>query len=168
MPGSPPLHRPGPAVTATVEETAAPSADRTDPVPEGGWFRRLVGYCLRHRADLIGAFGAALIGSVIAAGVPLLTREVVDRVVAGAESGRPVDVTPFLVALVLAGVLRFAAGFVRRYLAGRLSLDVQLDLRDDVAVALSRLDGPGQDRLQTGQTVSRSISDITLDRKSVV
>ncbi|MCZ2813102.1 ABC transporter ATP-binding protein [Modestobacter sp. VKM Ac-2979] len=162
MPGSPPLYRPGPAVTATVEETAAPSADRTDPVPAGGWFRRLVGYCLRHRADLIGAFGAALFGSVIAAGVPLLTREVVDRVVAGAESGRPVDVTPFLVALVLAGVLRFAAGFVRRYLAGRLSLDVQLDLRDDVAVALSRLDGPAQDRLQTGQTVSRSISDITL------
>ncbi|GAA4752001.1 ABC transporter ATP-binding protein [Modestobacter marinus] len=149
-------------MTATVEQTAAPSADRTDPVPEGGWFRRLVGYCLRHRSDLIGAFGAALIGSVIAAGVPLLTREVVDRVVAGAESGRPVDVTPFVVALVLAGVLRFAAGFVRRYLAGRLSLDVQLDLRNDVAAALSRLDGPGQDRLQTGQAVSRSISDITL------
>jgi len=126
-------------------------------VPEGGWLKRLVGYCLRHRGDLVGAFTAALVGSVIAAVAPLLTRAVVDRVVAG-DAG----VTPFVVALVLAGLLRFGSGFVRRYLAGRLSLDVQFDLRNDVHAALSRLDGPGQDRLQTGQAVSRSISDITL------
>ncbi|WP_222193350.1 ABC transporter ATP-binding protein [Modestobacter italicus] len=148
-------------MTATVQAPGRRTVP-VEPVPEGGWFRRLVGYCLRHRRDLVGAFTAALVGSVIAAGVPLLTREVVDRVVAGAEAGTPVDVTPFVVALVLAGVLRFAAGFVRRYLAGRLSLDVQVDLRNDVATALSRLDGPAQDRLSTGQTVSRSISDITL------
>ena len=59
-------------------------------------------------------------------------------------------------------MLRFAAGFVRRYLAGRLSLDVQMDLRNDVHAALARLDGPEQDRMQTGQTVSRAISDVTL------
>ncbi|WP_222267613.1 ABC transporter ATP-binding protein [Modestobacter marinus] len=128
----------------------------------GGWLRRLTGYCLRHRGDLVGAFAAALVGSVIAAGVPLLVRAVVDRVVAGVQDGGPVDVTPFLVALVAAGALRFAAGFVRRFLAGRLSLDVQMDLRNDVHAALGRLDGPGQDRLHTGQTVSRAISDVTL------
>jgi ATP-binding cassette subfamily B protein len=149
-------------VTATVQQPAGTRGRPADPPPEGGWLRRLVGYCLRHRGDLIGAFAAALVGSVIAAVVPLLTRAVVDRVVAGAGSGRAVDVTPFVVALVLAGALRFAAGFVRRYLAGRLSLDVQFDLRNDLAAALSRLDGPAQDRLQTGQTVSRAISDVTL------
>ncbi|SDP48504.1 ATP-binding cassette, subfamily B [Klenkia soli] len=120
--------------------------------------RRLVGYCLRHRGDLVGAFAAALVGSVIAAGVPLVVRAVVDDVVAGGTS----SVAPYVWLLVVAGVVRFAAGFTRRYLAGRLSLDVQYDLRNDVAVALSRLDGPGQDRLQTGQVVSRSISDVTL------
>ena len=120
--------------------------------------RRLVGYCLRHRGDLVGAFAAALVGSVIAAGVPLVVRAVVDDVVAGGAR----SVAPYVWLLVAAGVVRFAAGFVRRYLAGRLSLDVQYDLRNDVAEALSRLDGPGQDRLQTGQVVSRSISDVTL------
>src|SRR3954447_6380635 len=35
-------------------------------------------------------------------------------------------------------------------------------MRDDVHAALGRLDGPGQDRLQTGQVVSRAISDVTL------
>ncbi|GHE13388.1 ABC transporter ATP-binding protein [Klenkia taihuensis] len=120
--------------------------------------RRLVGYCLRHRGDLVGAFAAALVGSVIAAGVPLVVREVVDDVVAGGAQ----SVTPYVWLLVGAGAVRFAAGFTRRYLAGRLSLDVQYDLRNDVAVALSRLDGRGQDRTQTGQVVSRSISDVTL------
>ncbi len=123
-----------------------------------GWLRRLVGYCLRHRGDLVGAFAAALVGSVIAAGVPLVVRQVVDDVVAGGAQ----SVAPYVWLLVLAGVVRFAAGFTRRYLAGRLSLDVQYDLRNDVAVALSHLDGPGQDRTQTGQVVSRSISDVTL------
>src|SRR4051812_44250463 len=149
-------------VTATAEKAAAHRSGPAEAGPPGGWLRRLIGYCLRHRGDLYGAFGAALIGSVIAAVVPLLIRAVVDRVVAGSGSGTAVDVTPFVVALVAAGTLRFAAGFTRRYLAGRLSLDVQMDLRNDVAAALSRLDGPGQDRLQTGQAVSRSISDVTL------
>jgi ATP-binding cassette subfamily B protein len=149
-------------VTATAERAAARRSGPADQPEQGGWLRRLIGYCLRHRADLYGAFAAALAGSVIAAVVPLLTRAVVDRVVAGASAGVAADVTPFVAALVLAGALRFGAGFVRRYLAGRLSLDVQMDLRNDVAAALSRLDGPGQDRLQTGQVVSRSISDVTL------
>ena len=150
-------------MTATVEQVARPPARPAEaPVPEGGWLRRLLGYCLRHRFDLFGAFGAALVGSVIAAVVPLLTRAVVDRVVAADAAGTTATVTPFVVALGAAGVLRFGAGFVRRYLAGRLSLDVQMDLRDDVAAALARLDGPAQDRLQTGQAVSRSISDVTL------
>ncbi|PZA19025.1 ABC transporter ATP-binding protein, partial [Modestobacter versicolor] len=149
-------------MTATVAETTGTRGAAPAPPPEGGWLKRLVGYCLRHRGDLIGAFAAALVGSVIAAVAPLLTRAVVDRVVAASGSGTAAHVTPFIVALVLAGVLRFAAGFVRRYLAGRLSLDVQMDLRNDLAAALSRLDGPAQDRLQTGQTVSRAISDVTL------
>ncbi len=149
-------------MSATVEQVAPPAtAQRQAPAPEG-WLRRLIGYCLRHRFDLFGAFAAALVGSVIAAVVPLLTRAVVDRVVAAGSSGAAVHVTPFVVALVGAGALRFGAGFVRRFLAGRLSLDVQYDLRNDLAASLSRLDGPGQDRLQTGQTVSRSISDVTL------
>jgi len=149
-------------VTATAPPAPGTRGRPTAPPPEGGWLKRLVGYCLRHRGDLIGAFAAALVGSVIAAVAPLLTRAVVDRVVDAAGSGRAADVTPFVLALVGAGALRFAAGFVRRYLAGRLSLDVQFDLRNDLAAALSRLDGPAQDRLQTGQTVSRAISDVTL------
>ena len=48
--------------------------------PAQGWLRRLVDYCLRHRTDVLIAFGAAVLGSVIAALTPLVARHVVDLV----------------------------------------------------------------------------------------
>ena len=68
-------------MTATQQQVVGTRGLPAAPPPEGGWLTRLVGYCLRHRGDLIGAFAAALAGSVIAAVAPLLTRAVVDRVV---------------------------------------------------------------------------------------
>ncbi|MFY9806420.1 MAG: ABC transporter ATP-binding protein, partial [Pseudonocardiaceae bacterium] len=56
----------------------------------------------------------------------------------------------------------FGTAFVRRYLGGRLSLDVQHDLRTAVFAAVQKLDGPKQDSLRTGQVVSRAISDLQL------
>ena len=51
---------------------------------------------------------------------------------------------------------------MRRYSGGKLSLDVQHDLRTEMLGALSRLDGARQDEIHTGQLVSRSISDINM------
>jgi ATP-binding cassette subfamily B protein len=90
--------------------------------------------------------------------IPLLTRLAVDDAVAGSTQR-----LGWLVA-ALAGValLRFGAAFVRRYLGGRLSLDVQHDLRRAVFRAVQKLDGAKQDALRTGQVVSRAISDLQL------
>ncbi len=89
---------------------------------------------------------------------PLLTRLAVDDAIAGRTSR-----LGLLVAGILGiGVLRFGAAFVRRYLGGRLSLDVQHDLRRAVFRAVQRLDGAKQDGLRTGQVVSRAISDLQL------
>ena len=51
---------------------------------------------------------------------------------------------------------------MRRYFGGRLSLDVQHDMRTEMFGSLSRLDGARQDQLHTGQIVSRSISDLNM------
>jgi ATP-binding cassette, subfamily B, bacterial len=113
---------------------------------------------LRYRSLAVLAFGAAVVGSGVAAVTPLIERQVIDNVVVGRHG----SLAPYLVALLLAGVARFGAGFVRRYLGGRLSLDVQYDLRDAVFRSLERLDGARQDQIQTGQVVSRAISDVTV------
>ncbi|MER7809661.1 ABC transporter ATP-binding protein [Streptomyces sp900116325] len=138
--------------------------DCTDPEtgthrqPPPGWARRLLGYCLRHRSDLLLAFGAAVVAAVATATLPLVLRHVVDGVAAGTTA----SLVPWTVLLAAIGAVRFGASFTRRYRSGRLSLGVQYDLRNDAFAALLRLGGAQQDELRTGQVVSRSISDITL------
>ncbi len=131
-----------------------PAADQPQ-----SWLRRLAGYCLRHRLDLFGAFGAALAGSLVSVVVPLIVKHVIDIVTTGSHHA---SITPWVTLLIAAAALQYALTFGRRFLAGRLSLDVQYDLRGDIFRSLQRLDGAAQDALQTGQVVSRSISDVGL------
>ncbi|MFI1096882.1 ABC transporter ATP-binding protein [Streptomyces sp. NPDC020917] len=147
-----------PGTTANGPAAAHSAAAGPAVPPAAGWVRRLGGYCLRHRADLLAAFGAAVAAALATATLPLVLRHVVDRVAAGATA----SVTAWTALLAGLGAVRFCAGFVRRYRAGRLSLGVQYDLRNDAFAALLRLGGAQQDGLRTGQIVSRSISDITL------
>lgn len=125
---------------------------------EQGWLRDLGSALRPHRRNVVIAFGAAAAGQVIAALVPLVERYVIDEVIiAGTAS-----VIPAVALLLLAAVGRFAAAFARRYWAGRVSLDVQNDLRTQVYDHLQRLDVARHDEMSTGQLVSRAISDIGL------
>jgi ATP-binding cassette subfamily B protein len=142
-------------MTATLDrEPDVATADT--PVP---WLRRLAAYCLRHRRDVFIAWGCALVGALISAGVPLVIRHVVNDVLGPSKKA---GVGIWVVVLIVAALLNYATTFARRYSAGRLSLDVQHDLRADIFSSLSRLGGRAQDQIETGQIVSRSISDIGL------
>jgi ATP-binding cassette subfamily B protein len=124
------------------------------------WLWRLAGYCRRHPLDLAGAFGAALAGALVSVAVPLVIKHVLDIV--SSPASRHQSISPWVAILIVAALLQYGLTFVRRYTAGRLSLDVQYDLRGDIFATLQRLDGAAQDALQTGQVVSRSISDVSL------
>src|SRR5664280_1999122 len=89
-----------------------------------GWLRRLAGYCWRYRGSVLLAFGASLAGMAVVAGVPLIERLVVDQAVLKRQQ----PLLPWVLVLVGAGLARFGLSFVRRYVGGRLSLDVQHDL----------------------------------------
>jgi ATP-binding cassette subfamily B protein len=123
-----------------------------------GWIRRLTGACLRHRGVAVGALVVSVLGLALQAVVPLLTRVAVDDAVAGSTA----RLTFLVAALVGLAVIGFGAAFLRRYLAGRLALSVQHDLRRQVFGAVQRLDGQRQDALRTGQVVSRAITDLQL------
>ena len=123
-----------------------------------GWVRRLGGYLLVHRRNLVIALGAALLGSAAQAVVPLVERQIVDDVILTHRS----PLAGWLAALVGLGVLTFALAFVRRYRGGRVALDVQYDLRNAMHDHLQRLDFANLDRMPTGQLVSRANSDSTL------
>ncbi len=104
------------------------------------------------------SLGAAIIGVGLQAAGPLLIREALDSAVAGDTSNLGLLAT----VMAVLQVLTFGNAFARRYVGGRLALDVQHDLRRQVFNAVSRLDGGKQDALRTGQVASRAISDLQL------
>ncbi|WP_214371110.1 ABC transporter ATP-binding protein [Pseudonocardia sp. H11422] len=113
---------------------------------------------MRHRAVTLGALLASVFGVSLEAVGPLLTKVAVDDAVVGVT-----DVLGAVVAAIVGlALIRFGASFLRRYLAGRMALDVQHDLRRQVFAAVQRLDGERQDALRTGQVVSRAITDLQL------
>jgi ATP-binding cassette subfamily B protein len=128
------------------------------PAKRVGWIRRLATACWRHPKLAVAALLASGIGVGMEAITPLLTRLAVDDAVAHTTA----RLGWLVAALVGAALLQCATAFVRRYLGGRLSLDVQHDLRNAVFRAVQKLDGAKQDSLRTGQVVSRAISDLQL------
>src|SRR5579875_674733 len=111
-----------------------------------------------HRRNVILAFGSALAGSAIAAFVPAVEREIVDRVIIAHRA----SLALWLGVLAAFAFATFGFSHVRRYVGGRVSLDVQYDLRNAIYDQLQRLDFARHDELQTGQLVSRANSDIGL------
>lgn len=126
--------------------------------PPRGWIRRLIAQCMVHRRTALGALGVTMIAAVIDISFPLLTRLAIDD----ASAGKTDVIAAVAAAIALLGLVRFACQFGRRMLAGRLSIDVQHDLRLDLLASLQRLDGRKQDEIRTGQVVSRSITDLQL------
>ncbi|HUD37749.1 MAG TPA: ABC transporter ATP-binding protein [Streptosporangiaceae bacterium] len=126
--------------------------------PQQGWLRRLVRYCWRRPGAVILAFGGSLLATLVAVAIPLIQRDVVNNAILARH--QPIWIGA--VALLFAAALSFVGVFVRRYLGGRMSLDVQHDLRTEMFESLSKLDGARQDQLHTGQVVSRSISDVNM------
>ncbi len=137
--------------TSTIDEP-------TPGTPDRGWLRDLGSALRPHRRNVAIAMGAASLGQVIAALVPLIERYVVDEVIVGGHA----PIGPPVALLLAAAVIRFGTAAVRRYWAGRVSLDVQNDLRTQVFDHLQRLDVAKHDEMGTGQIVSRAISDIGL------
>ena len=119
--------------------------------------RRMRPLMRRHRRTMVLALVGAVVGMVATVFGPLVLRTLIDDVAAG----RPVPAAG-IAALIGLGVVRFGAAFVRRLYAGRVSYDVEYDLRNAVYEHLARLDFAAHDRLETGQAMSRAGSDVRM------
>ena len=143
-------HRPRQAKPGRIKEDGETAAK--------GWLRRLAGYCWRYRRNVSVALGGALLATVAMAAIPLVQRQIIDEVIVTHHR----SIWPLAALLIIAAAVNFAGIYLRRYNGGRLALDVQHDLRNDLFGALSRLDGARQDEIRTGQLVGRSISDLNM------
>ena len=128
------------------------------PIGSGGWIKRLWPFVAAHKRDVLVAFGVSVAGQGIYALVPVVERMVIDDVIVAHRRA----VWPLLIVLAVASLFTFGCAYVRRWVGGRVSLEVQFDLRNAIYERLQRLDFAGHDKLQTGQLVSRASSDLGL------
>ena len=152
------LPRPGRAGRTGNSPVQGPTRGPSTRGQQDRWLRRLTAYCWRYRRNFIFAAAGAVLATAFTAAIPLIQRDIIDNVIVTHKQ----SIWPLAIALLAVAVANFGATFLRRYSGGRLSLDVQHDLRTEMLGALSRLDGARQDEIHTGQLVSRSISDINM------
>jgi len=137
-----------------AEPELSPDRDPSRP----GWVRRLGGYMLRHRRDVVLSLGAALLGGAAQTAVPLVERQIVDGVILGHRSA----LWPWLLLLAVLGAATFGFAYVRRYRGGKVALAVQYDLRNAMHDHLTAMDATALAAMPTGQLVGRASSDTTL------
>jgi ABC-type multidrug transport system fused ATPase/permease subunit len=121
-------------------------------------FRRLLGFLRPYRAQVIGSTLLAVGAQAAGLTVPYLTGRVIDTVGSAAHDDR--RLFTFAALVVAAGAIKGVLMLFRRWLAGRLSLAVEYDLRNAMYAHLQRLSFGFFDTHQTGQLMSRATVDL--------
>jgi ATP-binding cassette subfamily B protein len=116
--------------------------------------RRLRPYLRAHLGLVVATFAGLTLASVFALAVPLVIRHVIDTITVNRHVWR------WSALLIGLAVVQYALRYTLRYTSARLGQSIHYDLRRDLFDAVIRLDGAGQDRIDTGQVVSRSITDV--------
>jgi ATP-binding cassette subfamily B protein len=120
---------------------------------------------MRPYLGLVVIFGLAQIGSLAAAAsIPKVIQYIIDGPIAGHRLGQ---LLPLAGLLVLIGLLEFGFIYLRRNYSGIASLRMETDLRNDFYAHLQSLQVSFHDNWQSGQLLSRAISDIATVRRFV-
>jgi ATP-binding cassette, subfamily B, bacterial len=126
--------------------------------------RRYLPY-LRPYVGLVVIFGLSQLGSLAAAAsIPKVIQAIIDGPITHRQIGQLVPMAGLLVAI---GLLEFVFIFLRRNYSGIASLRMETDLRNDFYAHLQNLQVSFHDNWQSGQLLSRAISDIATVRRFV-
>jgi ABC-type multidrug transport system fused ATPase/permease subunit len=119
-------------------------------------FRRLLGFLRPYRKGVVWSFALAFGSIGFTVLIPALTGVAINAIRAGHKH----DLVIWAGAIVVAGLGRLVLSVLRRIVAGRVSLGVELDLRNGLYGHLQRLELSFFDRQQTGQLMSRATVDL--------
>jgi ABC-type multidrug transport system fused ATPase/permease subunit len=119
-------------------------------------FRRLLGFLRPYRVGVAWSFAlaAGAIGATVL--IPYLTGEAINSI----RSHDHHTLTMWVIAIAAAGLVRLGLSAARRLIAGRVSLGVEVDLRNRLYEQLQALELSFFDRQQTGQLMSRATVDL--------
>jgi ATP-binding cassette, subfamily B, bacterial len=119
-------------------------------------FTRLLGFLRPYRASVAWSFvlASGAMGATVL--IPFLVGEAINSI----RGHHRHELTIWAIAIVVAGLGRLALSAARRLVAGRVSLGVEVDLRNRLYGQLQRLELSFFDRQQTGQLMSRATVDL--------
>ena len=129
-----------------------------DATPQSGLatFGRLLGFLRPYRRGVLASFAFATAAMAMTVAIPWLTGKAINQI----NEGDRADLKTLAAAVFVAGVLRLGLTFVRRIVAGRVSLGVEYDLRGRMYQHLQALELAFFDSEQTGQLMSRATVDL--------
>jgi ATP-binding cassette, subfamily B, bacterial len=119
-------------------------------------FRRLLGFLRPYRRPVIGSLVLASAAMGMTVAIPALVGEAVDAI----EGHDRPELLPLVLVILGAGLLRLGLTVSRRLIAGKVSLGVELDLRNVFYRHLHVLELGFFDSQQTGQLMSRATVDL--------
>ncbi len=133
-------------------------------------FNRLLGFLSPYKRGLTISWLLASFAMVMSVALPALTGRAVEAITKGVEYSHRHEAarraherhTLLVLALVILGAVLLRWGFMywRRMIAGRMSLNVEYDLRERMYSQLQRLELGFFDHQQTGQLMSRATVDL--------
>ncbi len=119
-------------------------------------FRRLVGFLRPYRRAVVWSFLLAFGAMGATVLIPYLTGRAINSI----RYEHHHELIVWAIAILVAGLLRLGLSVPRRLIAGRVSLAVEVDLREGLYAALQSLELAFFDRQQTGQLMSRATVDL--------
>jgi ATP-binding cassette subfamily B protein len=133
-------------------------------------FYRLLGFLRPYKRGLAVSWALASLAMVVTVALPYLTGSAVEAIEHGDQHARQHELaqrahdryTLLVIAIVIAVIViaRWLLTYLRRMIAGRVSLGIEFDLRERVYAHLQRLELGFFDRQQTGQLMSRATVDL--------
>jgi ATP-binding cassette, subfamily B, multidrug efflux pump len=123
-----------------------------------GVYRRLLGYLRPYRKQMLLAYGAMMLATVMNLFVPQVIKLAIDQ---GLASGQASALVWSGGLIMLIAFVRMGMAFIHRYYGEWLTHRVAYDLRNAFYSAVQSLPFAFHDRAQTGDLMSRATSDIT-------
>lgn len=124
-------------------------------------FIRLIGYGLRHKALIVGAYVAMALSVASGLAMPWLAGSAIDEALNRAIQEGKLTVLLFLgSSILLAGALRGIFSYAQNYLAEAISQRTAFDIRNDIFTRLQNLSFGFHDKQQTGDLMSKATADV--------
>jgi len=141
---------------------------KTDDMPKGGRRQRALVRALPYLRPLRGRIALIISCTVVSTAayvaMPLVVKAVIDGPIASGDRAGIVHWALFAMALA---IVEMSLNHVRRSQLAVVSTELETALRDDLYAQMQRLDLGFHDRWQSGQLLSRAMTDLAIVRRFI-